>query len=249
MVVSCTNFVRFSFVSSAYHHLGKFAVTFQADNSHCQTPTNLENSTFYYNGSCPYFDGDTITFTCKEGHTLTSPHSKIVCREDGTWNDSLPMCTNSSFMPGVTSTQTTITNYQHNTTTVEMVTTTPKNTPSTSFVDAGTVAGAVIGVIILMISFLLVSIMIYRRKSISEKHAENEVSYTTDRANGDTGTSQHNNSSNVFDNISCDIRNYEEVSDAVTRNNQVGVTERKLQREDLLIMRTTHSIVKKGMQI
>ncbi|XP_070548733.1 uncharacterized protein [Ptychodera flava] len=199
MVVSCTNFVRFTFVSSAYNHLGKFAVAFQANYSNCQAPANLENGNFYYNGSCPYFDGDIITLTCKEGYTLTSPHSKIVCREDGTWNDTLPMCTNSSFIPGIPSTPFTTADYQRNITTVEMRTASPKNTPSTYFVDAGTVAGAVIGVIILMIIILMVSVTIYR------------------------GTSQTKNSSNVVENTSCDIRNYEEVSDAVTGDNQVGV--------------------------
>ncbi|XP_070572097.1 uncharacterized protein [Ptychodera flava] len=218
-----TNFVRFTFVSSAYNHLGKFAVAFQANYSNCQAPANLENGNFYYNGSCPYFDGDIITLTCKEGYTLTSPHSKIECREDGTWNDTLPMCTNSSFIPGIPSTPFTTADYQRNITTVEMRTASPKNTPSTYFVDAGTVAGAVIGVIILMIIILMVSITIYRRKSTSEKRAENQVSCTTGRDYVNTGTSQTKNSSNVVENTSCDIRNYEEVSDAVTGDNQVGV--------------------------
>ncbi|XP_070541214.1 uncharacterized protein [Ptychodera flava] len=219
-MVSCSNFVRFTFVSSASNHLGRFAVAFQAVTSNCQAPTNLENGNFYYNDSCPYFDGDTITFTCKEGYTLTSPHSKIECREDGAWNDTLPVCTDSAFHPGVSTTLFATTDYHRKSTTVEMRTATPKNTTSTYFVDVGTVTGAVIGVIILMVLILLVSIMIYRRKSTSQKRTETEVSYTT---GGDYDDTEPYTSSNVIENINCDIQNYEEVSDAVKGDNQVRV--------------------------
>ncbi|XP_070541324.1 uncharacterized protein [Ptychodera flava] len=177
MVVSCTNFVRFTFVSSASNHLGKFAVAFQADNSNCQAPKHLENGNFYYNGSCPYFDGDTITFMCKEGYTLTSLHSKIVCLEDGIWNDTLPMCTNSSFMPRIPSTPFTTTNYQHNTNSLYVPTSvsTPTEGSHKSAIRTGTIVGAVFGVILLIIGILLVSIVIYRRLQFRGKSTRKDT--------------------------------------------------------------------------
>ncbi|XP_070581248.1 uncharacterized protein [Ptychodera flava] len=45
MVVSCTNFVRFTFASSAHHHLGKFAVAFQGIPTTYITTTDHQHNT------------------------------------------------------------------------------------------------------------------------------------------------------------------------------------------------------------
>ena len=38
-----------------------------------------------------FYPGEEVTFTCQPGHLLTGPDRRH-CREDGTWSDSLPSC-------------------------------------------------------------------------------------------------------------------------------------------------------------
>ena len=38
-----------------------------------------------------FYPGEEVTFTCQPGYILTGPDRRH-CREDGTWSDSLPSC-------------------------------------------------------------------------------------------------------------------------------------------------------------
>ena len=38
-----------------------------------------------------FYPGEEVTFTCQQGYVLTGPDRRH-CREDGTWSDSLPSC-------------------------------------------------------------------------------------------------------------------------------------------------------------
>ena len=38
-----------------------------------------------------FYPGEEVTFTCQQGYVLPGPDRRH-CREDGTWSDSLPSC-------------------------------------------------------------------------------------------------------------------------------------------------------------
>ncbi|XP_077994865.1 uncharacterized protein LOC144448476 [Glandiceps talaboti] len=93
---SCSNVVHLQFQtnSDTAGGRGMFALEISDVIPDCQPPSGLlEETRFKYNYACHYFHGDNISIECKTGYELRSSHHVIECQQNGTWNDSLPVCT------------------------------------------------------------------------------------------------------------------------------------------------------------
>ncbi|XP_070557224.1 uncharacterized protein [Ptychodera flava] len=90
---SCSNTVYVTFKSEINDgtRRGLFALKYREVPACPLLPSRVDG-TLYYNGSCPYLIGETVSITCKIGFKLSSPHHTIKCQQNAAWNGTLPKC-------------------------------------------------------------------------------------------------------------------------------------------------------------
>ncbi|XP_070551883.1 uncharacterized protein [Ptychodera flava] len=90
----CSSKLQLSFLSQRRNNFekGSFIVKFRESVPDCQPPLNLTDHSMTFERFCPYFQGDILSISCKEGYMLDSVHRSIECLENGKWNDTIPEC-------------------------------------------------------------------------------------------------------------------------------------------------------------
>ncbi|XP_070557235.1 uncharacterized protein [Ptychodera flava] len=92
---SCSNTVYITFKSgiNGGTRRGIFTLKYrEVAVPQCPLLPSRVDGILYYNGSCPYLIGDTVSITCKTGFKLSSPHDTVECQQNAMWNGTLPWC-------------------------------------------------------------------------------------------------------------------------------------------------------------
>ncbi|XP_070560566.1 seizure protein 6 homolog [Ptychodera flava] len=90
---SCSNTVYVMFKSgiNGGTRRGIFSLKYR-EVPNCPVLPSYVGGILYYKGVCPHLIGETVSITCKTGFKLSSLRHTVKCRQDATWNGTLPEC-------------------------------------------------------------------------------------------------------------------------------------------------------------